>query len=249
MSLKLSFVIPAFNEAAYIGDCLESIFKQKENYNIEIIVVDNACTDNTIKVALLYKDVIIVTEPRKGLTFARQAGFKAATGDIIANVDADSRLTPGWIKKVFEEFNNNQDLVVLSGPFSYYELTKTKYITVKFFYMLAYLLYLFNTYILKVGGMVQGGNFIVRKTALESIGGFDTSIKFYGEDTDIARRMHNIGKVNFTFSLKMFSSARRLNKEGMFLTAWRYSVNYFWIIFFKRPFSQNYNDIRKETTK
>jgi GT2 family glycosyltransferase len=42
---------------------------------------------------------------------------------------------------------------------------------------------------------------------LEAIGGYDTSITFYGEDTDIARRLHGIGKVLFTFDLKMLSSA------------------------------------------
>ena len=52
-------------------------------------------------------------------------------------------------------------------------------------------------------------------------------------------------RVCFTFNLKMYSSARRLKKEGIFTMAWRYSVNYLWTIFLKRPFTQEHIDIRE----
>jgi len=73
--MVLSFVVPAFNEEAYIGDCLESILQQTKQIqdSIEIIVVNNASTDRTREVALSYPGVRVVDEPRKGLTFARQA--------------------------------------------------------------------------------------------------------------------------------------------------------------------------------
>ena len=93
--------------------------------------------------------------------------------------------------------------------------------------------------------MVQGGNFVLSRAALEAIGGYDTSITFYGEDTDIARRLHSAGKVLFTFDLKMLSSARRLKHEGMITIAFRYAVNYFWTTFFKRPFTREHIDIRE----
>ena len=79
---------------------------------------------------------------------------------------------------------------------------------------------------------------------VESIGGYDTSITFYGEDTDIARRLNSAGKVLFTFDLKMLSSARRLKHEGMVTIAFRYALNYFWTTFFKRPFTREHIDIR-----
>jgi GT2 family glycosyltransferase len=102
-----------------------------------------------------------------------------------------------------------------------------------------------NRYILRVGSMVQGGNFVTSRSALQSIGGFNTSISFYGEDTDIARRLNDVGEVRFTFALKMFSSARRLKKEGMLTMAWRYGINYLWTTFFKRPYTETYIDIRE----
>lgn len=50
--------------------------------------------------------------------------------------------------------------------------------------------------------MIQGGNFVVTRAALQAIG--DTSIRFYGEDTDIARRLNQVGEVRFTLGLKMY---------------------------------------------
>lgn len=95
--------------------------------------------------------------------------------------------------------------------------------------------------------MLQGGNYIVKKSALEAIGGYDTSIQFYGEDTDIARRVNKIGKVKFTFGLPMYSSGRRLSGEGAFTIGLRYAMNYFWVILFKRPYSKNNADIRDKS--
>ena len=82
--------------------------------------------------------------------------------------------------------------------------------------------------------------------ALEQIGGFNTAIAFYGEDTDIARRMNTVGMVRFTFDLKMYSSAQRLKQEGMLTIAARYTINYLWTTFRKKPFTQEYVDIREQ---
>ena len=257
--MRLSFVVPAYNEEAYLPACLESILRQIDPDTTslpagtcEIIVVNNASTDRTREVALRYPGVTVVDEPRKGLTFARQAGFAASTGALIANVDADSRLTPGWVAKVLSTFAeaeasaaSHRMLAAFSGPLVYYDLTPRQRVLVHVFYMTAWITYAINRYILRVGSMVQGGNFVVNRSALEAIGGFNTTISFYGEDTDIARRLNDVGEVRFTFDLKMSSSARRLKSEGMLTMAARYSINYLWTTFFKRPFTDTYVDIRE----
>ena len=256
--MRLSFVVPAYNEEAYLPACLDSILAQIATLpsdTCEIIVVNNASTDSTRDVALRYPGVTVVDEPRKGLTFARQAGFSASTGNLIANVDADSRLTAGWVAKVLTTFAeaeaitranpDTKPLAAFSGPLVYYDLTPRQRVLVHVFYMTAWTTYAINRYILRVGSMVQGGNFVVNRAALESIGGFNTAISFYGEDTDIARRLNDVGEVRFTFDLKMSSSARRLKSEGMITMAARYSINYLWTTFFKRPFTDTYVDIRE----
>ena len=246
--MRLSFVIPAYNEEAYVPACLESILAQIKDVpgGAEIIVVNNASTDRTREVALKYPGVRVVDEPQKGLTFARQAGFKACTGELIANVDSDSRLTPGWVDTVLEAFDTQKNLVAISGPLVYYDLLPRQRFSVQIFYWVAFMIYVLNRYILRAGSMVQGGNFVLKRSGLEEIGGFDTTISFYGEDTDIARRMNRVGKVEFTLKLKMFSSARRLKQEGMLTIAWRYTINYFWTTFRKKPFTETYVDHREQ---
>lgn len=247
--MVLSFVIPAFNEEQYLPACLDSILSETCGcpYEIDIVVVNNASTDRTREVAERYAHhgVRVVDEPRKGLTHARQAGFLASRGSLIANVDADSRLTPGWVDRLLRAFEAQPDLAAISGPLLYYDLNARQRRLVHIFYLMAWSTYVTNRYILRVGSMVQGGNFAVSRWALERIGGFNLGIAFYGEDTDIARRLNEVGDVLFTFDLKMFSSARRLKQEGLFTMAARYSVNYLWTIFLKRPYTEQYIDIRE----
>ena len=246
--MRLSFVIPAYNEEAYLPACLDSILAQTRAVGVEaeIIVVNNASTDGTREVALRYPGIHLVDEPRKGLPFARQAGFAASIGELIANVDSDSRLTPGWVTQVLAAFEKQPNLVALSGPLVFYDLTPKQRGSVQIFFGIAFLVYVINRYILRAGSMIQGGNFVLRREALEKIGGFDTAIAFYGEDTDIARRLNPIGDVNFTPKLKMFSSARRLKHEGTLTMAVRYAINYFWTTFLKKPFTRDYIDIREK---
>ena len=132
--MRLSFVIPAYNEEAYLPACLDSILAQTQAVGVEaeIVVVNNASTDRTREVALGYPSVHLVDEPRKGLTFARQAGFAASHGELIANVDSDSRLTPGWVAQVLAAFKSQPNLVALSGPLVFYDLTPKQRSSVTF---------------------------------------------------------------------------------------------------------------------
>ena len=68
--MRVSFVVPAFNEEAYVGACLQSILCEAEACGepVEIIVVNNASTDRTREVAQRFAGVTVVDEPRKGVT-------------------------------------------------------------------------------------------------------------------------------------------------------------------------------------
>jgi glycosyltransferase involved in cell wall biosynthesis len=244
--LKLSFVIPAYNEEACLAGCLASIIGRIEQAgaDAEVIVVNNGSTDATRKIALSFPGVIVVDEPIKGLSRARQAGYRAGTGDLIANVDADNMLPEGWLEKVLAEFSGNDRLVALSGPLAYYDLPRSRRLCTTLFYCIGYTMYLLSHYVLRRGGMLQGGNFVLRRSALEAIGGYNTEIAFYGEDTDVARRMQAAGRIKFTFRLPMYSSGRRFAKEGIVATGFRYALNYLWIMVFKRPYHRSSTDVR-----
>lgn len=243
--MKISFIIPAYNEEDYIGDCLRSIFEETKGMagEMEIIVVNNGSSDRTREVALSFWGVKVIDEVKKGITHTRQAGFLASTGDLIANIDADGRLPRGWLKKVFSEFSKNKNLVALSGPHVHYDLPKLSQISVRIFYYFGYITYLINYYLLKKSAMLQGGNFIVKREAMEKIGGYSLNFDYY-EDTDIASRIYKHGHVKFTFGLPICVSGRRLKKEGLVKSGAQYIINYFWVIFWKKPFSKKHRVVR-----
>lgn len=245
--MKVSFVIPAHNEEACLPKCLESVLKEvaRSGVTAEVVVVNNASTDRTKEVAESFHGVRVVDEPVKGLTHARAAGMRATDGELIANIDADTMPPPGWLTTVAAEFSKDSRLVALSGPFIYYDLSSFRRALVRFFYGVGYLTHLFNHYVLRTGAMLQGGNFIIRRDAFTRVGGFDTTIAFYGEDTDVARRLSKVGRVLWTWKLPMYSSGRRLKAEGVVMTGWRYTLNYLSVLFLKRPVTKNYSDIRR----
>lgn len=114
MGMKLSIVIPAFNEETRIVDCLKSISEQTVEPD-EVIVVDNNCTDRTLELARQFGFVTIVKEPHQGRAHARNAGFKAASSDIIGRIDADSQLDSKWVENVKKHFEADNDLAGLTG--------------------------------------------------------------------------------------------------------------------------------------
>ena len=76
------------------------------------------------------------------------------------------------------------------------------------------------------------------------MGGFDATIPFYGEDTDIARRLSAIGQVIFRMNFTNWTSMRRFRAEGIIMTSARYAVNFLWPVVFHRPFSRTHRIVR-----
>jgi glycosyltransferase involved in cell wall biosynthesis len=240
-AMKISLIIPAYNEEQLIGSCLQSVAKHGVDQFSEIIVIDNASSDRTAEIAGSFPGVRVVRETRKGLSYARQRGLETATGDLLAFVDADTRLPAGWAHMVQEEFGRSSEIVCFSGRYSYYDGSFFLRTLLNIFWWLSAPL----AYQL-VGYMVVGGNFVARRTALEVIGGFDLKILFYGEDTDIARRLSSTGRVVFRMRFHNSTSTRRFVKEGLIVTSARYAINFIWPVIFHRPFSRSYFDVRSE---
>ena len=245
--MKFSFVIPAFNEEKNILQCLEAITKEIASLSLqnecEIIVVDNGSTDGTVVIAQKTAGVKVLTELRKGPNFARALGLAEATGELVAHIDADNFLSAGWLKKVLNEFETDKKLVCLSGPFIMREFGNKQNFLVKLFYYIWFVFSVPNN-LLKISSMVQGGNYVVRREIFIKAGGHNTKINFYGDDSDISRRIVKFGKVKFSFNLPVSSSGRRLLAEGILSVGWKYGINYIWTVYLKRPFSNEYQDHR-----
>lgn len=235
--MKISFIIPAYNEEKYIERCIESIKKNWTPECLEIIVVDNASTDGTAKRAASIAGVKVVAEPKKGTNNARQRGLIEAKGDLVAYFDADTTMPHGWIPIVKEEFAKYPEIVSLSGPFHYYDLPPVQDFIAEFLWNL----FARPTYWI-TGYMILGANFVVRRDALMKINGFDTSILFHGDDTDTARRLHDVGRVKFRFDFYILGSGRRLMQDGLLKTFVIYGLNYVWSAWKHKPYTEGYQD-------
>ncbi len=113
-ALRLSLVIPVYNEEHHIKDCLEAIARQTTP-PYEVLVVDNNSSDATAQIAASYPFVTVVPEARQGRGWARTAGFDAVTGDIIGRIDADSRIAPDWVARATQDFMQDPDLQGVTG--------------------------------------------------------------------------------------------------------------------------------------
>lgn len=253
--MKISLVVPAHNEEKLLGKCLTAALAQKLPFH-EIIVVDNASTDGTADVmwswmaTQRYPQLRFWHELRKGLPYARQKGFEAATGDIIAYCDADTEIPPDWNWWVDTHFECFSDVVCVSNLTVYPELPTWKRQFVKYVWwgIVARLTYGMTGY------MCNGACFAIRRETLEKMGGIPVDsyrkdgssspghaprkIDFYGEDAAIARAAHQFGRVKFLFDLEVPASARRFEGQGFFKTAVIYACN-FW-----GPFTKAHKDYR-----
>ena len=123
-SATLSVVVPAFNEEAYIGDCLRSLLHQIDQID-EVIVVDNGSTDGTrsivADIAGSCDKVRLLTERRRGVIPARNTGLGAASAEILARIDADTYVDPGWAQAIRTFFSTNHEYDAATGPFSYHD--------------------------------------------------------------------------------------------------------------------------------
>lgn len=241
--LRITVVVCAWNERATVTACLQSLLAQSRPAD-EIIVVDNASTDGTAHVARAVPGVRVVPEPCKGLTCARETGRLAAGGDVIAWLDADCRAPEFWLERIARRFEH-PDLIALTGPLRYYDWDWHGRVLLRAYDMfVAPLMQCAVRDVLGRGALLYGGNFAVRADALAAIGGFDTSIDFHGEDTNLGRRLHAIGRVVLARDCLMLTSARRFQAMGRVAVLRLYARNFCHELLWHRPADTRHLDVR-----
>lgn len=227
--VEISVIIPAQNEAKYIESCIKSV-KSQDFSDYEMIVVDNGSTDKTSEIAKTL-GANVVFEPQVGLPQARETGRRTASGEIILYIDADTIIPPSYLSKVVEFFKNHSEIVAVTNPFFFYDGNWKTDIFLKFAFKVACPLYFKILGAFHLPKFVLGGSFAVRKHILEKIGGFNTNIKFYGEDTDISIRISKAGSIAFLPGLYASTSARRYISQGFLKTQAIYLFSHLHILF------------------
>ena len=205
--MKISVVVPAYNEDKHIAACLRSLVNQTEKPD-QIIVVDNNSTDKTAKIVKKFPEVILLHENRQGTIFARNTGFNAVIGDIIARTDADTEVPRDWIKKIKENFEKNNNVIAISGPARFYGTPSTVPVS----YYPSTIFYKSFKRFMKHDG-IFGPNMAIRKSAWEKVKEeLCTDGKIVHEDLDISIHIAKLGTILFDTKLVVNSSARRWKK-------------------------------------
>ena len=209
--MKISVVIPAYNEENYIQKCLDGFLAQEVPPD-EIIVVDNNSTDTTADIVKKYPGVRLVKQPIQGMTPARNKGFDTAQYDIIARTDADTIVSPDWVKKIKEAFEKDSILIALSGP-SIIPSTVDDEALSRIQSHLFFRSYNSSFKYLVGHHVLYGPNMAIRKTAWDKIRDeVCLDDKKVHEDVDLAIHIGTIGKIYFDSRLIVSASSRRLTK-------------------------------------
>ncbi|MEI8327650.1 MAG: glycosyltransferase family 2 protein [Candidatus Taylorbacteria bacterium] len=239
--MKVSIVIPAYNEEKTLAQTIEAALAQ-DYHNYEVIVIDNASKDRTSEVASHY-NVKIFHEPKKGLLHARERGRNEASGQIIANMDADCIPDPTWLSRGMKHFIDDHSgrVSAVTGPYDYHDaewfFRHGSLLVQRYIYRpVAYTLQL---PFIKNGAVLIGGNNMIRVSVLKKTGGYNTALTFYGEDTDTAKRVADHGRVIFDPKLSMKTSARRFENEGFIKIEAKYLYYFFKTIFSPKKSSGN----------
>jgi len=228
---SFTIVVPAFNEEEMIADCIASIQRQDYSGDFEIIVVDNASTDRTAEIARSM-GVTVVKEQKQGYVHALRAGFSAATREIIACTDADTRVPEFWLTRISHNLSA-QGTVACSGVFMFYDGP------------------LFIRFIGKAFGRfnyhLAGANMAVWRSVYLASGGFDPHVNM-GADVQLGQRLGKFGHVKIDRTLVARTSGRRF-QYAFFQTLALYYLNDLWLLLLRKPLFYNFPNIRARSAK
>lgn len=118
---SISFIIPIYNSEKTIEDCIESIIKNKKNYDIEIVLINDGSTDNSENVCKKYlekyKNNIIkyYNFKNQGVSSARNHGIELATKDWIFFIDSDDKLNENAIDYLNYLIEKAQSNIIMLG--------------------------------------------------------------------------------------------------------------------------------------
>lgn len=198
----LSVIIPTLNRAKYLERSLLSVIREMSEYypHTEIIVIDGGSTDDTTNILRRYDNRITywVSEPDKGAADAINKGLRVAKGEVIRYFSDDDEMLPGHTHVVIQFMMNNPDVDIVAAHANIYRekedgsLSKLdmKQLESKITY---------KNFPYATGWIIHENTFF-RKNVFDTIGPYDTSIK-YSFDVELWWRALKMGKTIYGLPL------------------------------------------------
>ncbi|HEX8567817.1 MAG TPA: glycosyltransferase [Pyrinomonadaceae bacterium] len=207
--MKLSIVIPAFNEEKYLPATLKKVYQALAvaKCDAEVIVVDNQSLDKTGEIAK-NSGAVVVFEIEHNIGKVRNTGAKTAEGDLLVFVDADTQAPQKLFQRIVEIMADEK---CFGGAVAVeYENFERKWMR---FYLLGW--HFWSAFL----NMKQGATQFCRKDAFLEIGGYDESV-YMGEDVEFYWRLsklarQNGGYLHFIENPKVVTSSRRFDKMNV----------------------------------
>lgn len=218
----ISVIIPVYNEEDRIKGCLSAITNQAVRPK-EIIVVDNNSTDQTVAIANNFSGVKIIKEPKQGIAYARDAGFKVAKGNILARIDADAFVPTNWVQLVDDNFKSDKTITALSG----YGYSRTGVTSKYISRLISWVIHshgkaLFGT------SMVWGSNMAVKKSVWRRISKDTIADSTVHEDIDIALALASHGyKVKVDKDLVVNADLEEVQRFSKYMRYYKMVFNNF----------------------
>lgn len=192
MRIKVSIIVSTYNRSRLLKNCLSSLINKSVSNNLyEIIVIDNNSIDNTKDVVVDFINefpqckISYVLEKRQGLSYARNAGCKKATGEYLAYIDDDAKASKVWVKNIIKTIDKIKP-DILGGPiYPYYSFKKPVWFKDEY----ATRSKGEKARFLREGEYLAGSNLIIKKEILNRLGGFNPKLGMkgkelrYGEET------------------------------------------------------------------
>lgn len=114
----VSFVIPCYNYGRFLVDAISSVLNQIDYSDFEVIVINDASTDETAQVIAQFKDprVIAIHHPKnQGHVITINEGLERATGTFVSRIDADDRIAPTYLRDTIPHFQKDPELGAIYG--------------------------------------------------------------------------------------------------------------------------------------
>lgn len=215
MSITMPFVsciVPAHNEEKTLPRTIENLLAQDyPRERMEIVVALNGCTDNSAEIARAYP-VTLTQSNAKGMSFGKNLGARAAKGDFLLFIDADTTLPPHGIRTIMSHAMRHQDaaLTVSGKP------DRGGLVVIICFWIMNW-----YTRLKKIHSL--GGVIGLSRQMFDRITGFDEELP-QGTSTDVIQRARQAGAsyVN-VHTIKATTSIRRFEKTGIIrqMLSWR----------------------------
>jgi len=223
--MKVTAIIPCYNQEKYLAACIEAILSQTRPAD-EVLIINDGSSDRSMEIAARYPGVKIIHHQRnQGLATARNTGYQAASGEVIVYIDSDANADQRLLESLLVHYDDPE--VGGVGGRGIEAQMKSKYDQWR-----------------RIHSSQQSGESVIRdhrwlwglcssyrKSALETVNGFDTYYHTNAEDVDIGYRLTRQGfKLIYTPDAKVYHQRcddfSSLHKMTMRWYYWGYVARY-----------------------